>query len=295
MKGVISNTGYFCKEALTMLRQSLLSNVLSIFSTCLIFFILAMVFAGWWSSNHVVDVIQGQAEISVFYPESSGNPEIKQLTEKIQGLGGVQDVKTVDKTQAYNQMVEILGDQATILKIFDQNPFSPYIEVHIDLNHVDTVLEELNHLPNIDHVRNNQAVLDRLRNITGMMRLFGLVVFVAVAVSTLVITSQIIRLGIQNNREQINTLRFLGAPEPFIALPFLLEGLLLTGGGGLLAVALAARVLKQAYAQIAGQLSFIPLLPSQTLMSGMIAVVMGLSVIIGIGGSLVGLTTAKGR
>lgn len=295
MKNIISNAGYFFGETITMIRQSLLSNILSMLSTCLVFFILAMVISGWWSSNHVADVIQGEAEINVFYNESIGNNGVSQMIEKIQELTGVREARLVDKSEAYNRMVEILGDEANVLKIFDENPFSPFIEVKINLDKIDPVLNDLNHLTGIDHVQNNKDVLDRLRSITGMLRLFGFLVVIAVGISTLVILSQIIRLGIQNNSEQINTLRLLGAPETFIAFPFLLEGLLLTVGGGTLAAALAAFVLKQVYAQMAGNLSFIPLLPSHTLILGMVVSVLSLSMILGLVGSLLGLSTARGK
>ncbi len=295
MKNIISNAGYFLQETITMIRQSLLSNILSILSTGLIFFILAMVISGWWVSNHVADVIQGEAEINVFYNESIGNNGVSQLMEKIQGLAGVREVRLVDKSEAYNRMVEILGDEANVLKIFDENPFSPFIEVKIKLDEINSILNELNHITGIDHVQNNKDVLDRLHNISGMLRLFGFLVVVAVGISTMVIISQIIRLGIHNNSEQINTLRLLGAPESFIAFPFLIEGLLITVGGGILAVSLATFVLNQVYVRISGQLSFIPLLPSKTLIPGMVVAVMALSLILGTGGSLIGLKTARGK
>lgn len=295
MKNITSNSGYFLKEAITMIRQSRFSNVLSILSICLILFILAMVFSGWQVSNHVADIIRGDAEINVFYDEGLGNNGVSQLMEKLRGLAGVREVRLVDKNEAYTRMVEILGDEAKVLKIFDENPFSPMIEVKINLDQIDPVLNELGHLAGINHVQNNKAVLERLRNINGMLRLFGLLVLTAVGISTLIIISQIIRLGIQNNSEQINTLRLLGAPEVFIAIPFLLEGLLLTVSGGILAVSLAVSVLNQIYDQITGHLSFIPLLPAQTLITGMAVVVMSLSFILGIGGSLIGLTTARGK
>ncbi|MHB1653629.1 MAG: cell division protein FtsX [Desulfitobacteriaceae bacterium] len=295
MKNIISNAGYFLKETITMIRQNLLSNILSILSTCLIFFILAMVISGWWVSSHVADVIQGEAEINVFYNEGIGNNGVLQLVEKIQGLAGVREARLVDKSEAYNRMVEILGDEANVLKIFEQNPFSPFIEVKINLDKIDSVLNELDKITGIEHVRNNKDVLERLRNITGILRFFGFLVVVAVGISTMVIISQIIRLGIQNNTEQINTLRLLGAPEIFIVFPFLLEGLLLTVGGGILAVSMATFAIKQVYAQMAGNLSFIPLLPSKTLIAGMVVVVMSLSIIMGIVGSLIGLTTARGK
>lgn len=295
MKNITSNSGYFLREAVTMIRQSRFSNVLSILSICLILFILAMVFTGWRVTNHVADIIQGEAEINVFYDERLGNNEISQLQEKLKGLAGVREARLVDKSEAYNRMVEILGDEAKVLKIFDENPFSPMIEVKIHLDKIDPVLNELEHITGIDHVQNNKAVLERLRNINEMLRLFGLLVLAAVGISTLIIISQIIRLGIQNNSEQINTLRLLGAPEIFIAVPFLLEGLLLTMGGGILAVSLSVSVLNQIYDQMTGHLSFIPLLPAQTLITGMAAVIMSLSIILGIAGSLIGLTTARGK
>ena len=295
MKNFTSNSGYFLKEAITMIRQSRFSNVLSILSICLILFILAMVFSGWQVSNHVADVIRGEAEINVFYDEGIGENGVSQLMEKLKGLTGVREARLVDKSEAYTRMVEMLGDEAKVLKIFDENPFSPMIEVKINLDKIDPVLNELEHITGIDHVQNNKAVLERLRDINGMLRLFGLLVLTAVGISTLIIISQIIRLGIQNNSEQINTLRLLGAPELFIAIPFLLEGLLLTLSGGILALALAVYVLNQIYDQITGHLSFIPLLSAQTLTTGMAVVVMSLSLILGIGGSLIGLISARGK
>jgi cell division transport system permease protein len=293
MKDITSNAGYFARETMTMIRQGLLSNTLSIVSMFLIFFILAMAISGWRISNHVADVIQGQAEINVFYQENMENDQLRQLIETINNIQGVKEASLVDKNEAYARMAEILGDQANILKIFTENPFSPFIEVTINLDKLDPVVNELNNLTGIDHVQNNKEVLDRLRTITGTIRLFGILIVLAVGISTLVIISQIIRLGIQNNSEQINTLRLLGAPETFIALPFLLEGLLLTVSGGILAVVLTARTLRHAYAGVAGQLSFIPLLPLNTVIYSEAAGVIILSIVLGIGGGLVGLATAK--
>ena len=154
-------------------------------------------------------------------------------------------------------------------------------------------MEKINHLTGVEYVRDNREVLDRLRNIAGIMRLVGSLVVVAVSIATLVIIFHIIRLGIYNNREQINTLRLLGAPAIFIAFPFLIEGLLLTLGGGILAVALAAFAIKYLYAQMAGPLPFISLPHREALVSGMVTVVMSLSAVLGIVGSLLGLSSSK--
>ncbi|SDK67442.1 cell division protein FtsX [Natronincola ferrireducens] len=293
MKNIVYNTGYFLKEVKTMMQLNLLSNVFSLVSIGLIFFILTMVILGWWISNEVVEVMQGEAEINAYFHESIDNTRVSQLVKGINGIEGVREARVVDEEEAYGRMVEILGQEARVLEFFDDNPFSPFIEIRIYLEEMDAVLEELQFIGDIEHVRDNREVLDRLRNITGVLRLLGYLIVAAVGISTLVIISHIIRQEIYNNREQINTLRLLGAPEAFIAFPFLLKGLLLTLGGGMVAVVLASLALKYLYLQVAGPLPFIPMPSREVLTLDLVILMMFLSTILGIIGSLLGLSSAK--
>lgn len=293
MKNFSSNISYFFKEAGTIAKTNLLSNIFSLLSTGLIFFFLAMVIAGWWVSSRVVDTIKGDAEISVYYNESVDNNGAAKLAEKIKQIDGVQGVRMVDAKEAYGRMADILGKEARVLEFFDENPFSPFIEVNINLDKMDPVLKNLGTVDGVEYVRDNREVLDRIRNISTVLSLIGLLVIAAVGVSTLVIISHIIRQGIYSNREQINTLKLLGAPGSFIASPFLLEGLLLTLGGGLLAGILAVVVLNYVYGQMAGPLPFIPLPPLNELVPWLLTLVMCLSAFLGIVGSLFGLSSAR--
>lgn len=292
MKNIIYNMGYFLREAKTVVKLNLLSNVFSFLSTGLIFFILAMVISGWWISNQVVEAIQGEAEISVYFEKIDTAGALK-LAEDITGIEGVREARLVDEAEAYNRMEEILGKEARILAYFDYNPFSPFIEVKINMEEIDPVLKALDLMPVIEHVRDNREILERLSSIARVLNVLGYLVVTAVGISTMVIISHIIRMGIYDNREQISTLRLMGAPEAFIALPFLLEGLLLTLGGGALASALAVFSLKYLYAQMAGPLPFIPLPPLGALVSHLVLLIMSLSAVMGVAGSLFGLSSAK--
>ncbi|SCY91191.1 cell division protein FtsX [Alkaliphilus peptidifermentans] len=293
MKNIIYNTGYFIKEAKTIVKLDLLSNIFSVFSIGLIFFILAMVISGWWVSNQVIDVIQGEAEISIYFDDNIDSRATQQLVEEIKNIEGVGEVRIVNEGEAYERMVEILGKEATVLEFFDDNPFSPFIEAKINLEEVNNVLKEVDLLTGVSHVRDNRNVLDRLHNIAGLLQILGFLVVAAVGISTLFIISHIIRLGIYNNREQIKTLRLLGAPEVFIAFPFLLEGLFLTVGGGIVASILSNLAINQIYTQMTGPLPFIPLPPREVLVSGLAIMIVTLSITLGIGGSIFGLTSSK--
>jgi cell division transport system permease protein len=293
MKSIFYNLGYFLKEVKTIIKLNLLSNIFSFLSTGLIFFILAMVISGGWVSNRVIDAIQDEAEINVYYQEDISNKDSLQLLEDIKAIEGVEEARLVDKNEAYNRMVDILGKDAQVLEYFDDNPFSPFVEVKIDIERMSKILVKLGAVSGIDHVRDNRDILERLQHIAEILKLLGVLVITAVGISTLVIIAHIIRMGIYDNKEQINTLRLLGAPETFIAFPFLLEGLIITIGGGIMASILAAFTLKYVYAQMAGPLPFIPLPPREDLILNLLILIISLSAILGIAGSIFGLSSAK--
>ena len=292
MKKYFYNIGYFIKEAKTIIRVNLLSNITTLLSTALILFILAIVISGWWVSNQVVEAIEKEAEINVYFDESLDNEYVIKLIDKIKNIDGVRSARVVDEGEAYNRMVEILGKEAQVLKYFDDNPFSSFIEVRINLGKMDSISKKLDGQKGVEHIRDNKKALDRLNDISDILKVLGYFVVTAVGITTLVIISHIIRLGIHNSKEQINTMRLLGAPNNFIAFPFLLEGLLLTIGGGILAAALVGLVLKQVYANMAGPLPFIPLPPLGALVKNIIIIVIMISAILGLIGSFIGLSSA---
>ncbi len=293
MKNVFKNLGYFLKETVTILKLNFLSNIFSILSMGFIFLMLSMVVSGVWISSQMVELIEEEAEINVYFEENLDDDKVSKILSEIESITGVKEAAIIDKEKAYNRMVDIMGKDAGILNFFSHNPFSAFIEVKIDLEKMDLILEQIEEINNVEHIRDNQSVLNRLRSISNIIRVLGILIISAVGVSTLVITSHIIRQGIYNNKEQINTLKLLGAPESFIVLPFFLEGLILTLLAGIFAVIIGITGLKYLYIQTAGPLPFIPLPPLDTLVRGNIIMTLSVSIILGIVGSSFGLASAN--
>ena len=148
---------------------------------------------------------------------------------------------------------------------------------------------------NIDYIRDNKDIIDKLQKIITILTIVGLLVITATGISTLVVISHIIRQGIYNNRDQINTLKLLGAPDSFIGFPFLLEGLFLTLVGGILALGLIFFTFKLGYNQIGTSLLFIPLPNMESLVKTIALFILTLSGALGIIGSFFGLSSAKGN
>jgi len=293
MKNILFNTGYFIKETKTIIRMNLLSNILSFLSIGLIFFILAMMISGWWISNQVVLAIQEEAEISIYFSDDLDAAGADRLVKEIKNIEGVYEARLISEEEAYSRMEKILGKEAHVLEYLDENPFSSFIEAKIQIEDIGLILKKLDLIAGIEHVRDNREVLERILGISQTIKMLGYLIITAAGISTTVIISHIIRTGIYDCREQINTLRLMGAPEAFISIPFMLEGLLLTLGGGVLSSALAAYTLKYLYTKAAGPIAFLPFPPLEALASNLVMLIMLLSAALGAVGVLFGLSSAR--
>lgn len=291
MKTFIYNLGYFFREAIRTIKSNVLSNFISVIGTGLILFILGMVTSITYIGNEFVAKLEQEAEINAYYKEGLTSADIIELTDIISNIDGVREARLVGEEEAKSYIEGMLGEESKILELFDENPFTAFIEVRINLSTMDNVVLEISRLDNIDYVRDNKGVLSQLNGIIRGIEIFGALIIIAVGITTLIIIAHLIRQGIYNNKEQINTLRLLGASEVFIGFPYVLVGLILTLIGGLIGTILLIILINGSYDVLVNGFLFLPL-PDRGLMVRYITVfIMGISFILGLLGSLFGLSS----
>ncbi len=293
MKGFAYNIGYFIKELGKIFRLNLFSNLVSILGTGLILFLLGMVLTGGAIGNRLVKMLSEEAEINAYFKPDITMEKAELLVTQIRNVDGVRDTRLVDKSEAQDKMREVLGEEAKILELFDDNPFEAFIEIGIELEAMDTVSDRITALEGIEYIRNNREVLVQIKGITNALKVLGYLVMLAVGITTVIILSHMIRQGIYNNKEQINTLRLLGAPNSFIGFPYVLVGLLMTVTGGVIAAVLIVFLIQGAYGEMSGTLPFLPLPAEQELTARMAVILPVISLILGFMGSLFGLSSIR--
>jgi cell division transport system permease protein len=252
-----------------------------------------MVLTGWSVGDRLIGALRSEAEISAYYTVGTDKEEAVQLVEKIKELKGVQTASYIDETEAKAQMENMLGNEADILGLFSENPFEAYIDIRINLEDMDLVLTEVGTLEGIDYVRDNRSVLEKIKNITDGLKIFGILVMFAVGITTLIIISHMIRQGIYNNKNQINTLRLLGAPNGFIGFPFVLAGVVLTLLGGGLAAGMIYLLVSRGYGYLGESLPFIPLPSMNEMRDQVCLLILLVSTALGLAGSLFGVSSIR--
>jgi cell division transport system permease protein len=293
MRTFFYNIGYFLLEAKRTIRFTPLANLFSVIGTGLILFLLGLVFAGWSIGDNLIEALNEEAEISAYFDDNTNQDGALKLVDTIKGIEGVLDARYIDESQAHDRMEEMLGEEAEILGLFEENPFEAFLEIRINLNNMDKVLTEVKSLEGIDYVRDNRNVLEQMKGITDGLKIFGVLIIIAVGITTLIIISHMIRQGIYNNKEQINTLRLLGAPNGFISFPFVLAGTFLTSLGGIFAAVMLFVLFQKGYQQLSGYIPFIPLPSGDVLREKVSILILLVSLALGLAGSLFGVSSIR--
>lgn len=293
MKTFLYNIGYFLLETVRTIRFNPLSNLFSTIGTGLILFLLGMVMTGWFIGDTLVSSLRQEAEVSAYFTDAADETLALALVNRIAGMEGVLDANYVDAGQAYEQNRKMLGNEADILELFDENPFEAYIDIRINLDDMDQVLSEISGLKGIEFVRDNREILAQMKGIVDALKLLGLLIAAAVGITTLIIISHMIRQGIYNNKEQINTLRLLGAPDSFIGFPFVLAGTFLTLLGGGCAAIMMIILMNEGYHQLSGYIMFLPMPPMEELRNRISIIILVVSACLGLAGSLFGISSIR--
>lgn len=290
MGNKLFNIPYFFREAATLIKKDLSSNLMSAFSLVMIFFILTMTAGFGVSMKYMADALEAEAEISVYYDMDA---DYESIISELEVLDGVYQVTLIDALEAKDEMSRLMGDDSRILALFEYNPFSPYLEVGVDLERSQDIAETARVIKGVNFVRDNKEVLDKLKDISSAFNIAGIFVFTAVGAATIVLTSHIIRQGVYLNRDSIGTLKLLGAPDGFIYLPFIMNGVLLSLVSGIVSIGITIAAATRLYSGLTGTLPFLVLPDYKLLIFGLALFTLIASFVLGILGSIIGIKSTK--
>lgn len=295
MMRFLFNIGYYIKESGRIIRLNLLSNIFTVIGTGLILFLLGIVITGTSIGNRLVLMLNEEAEVNGYFSQGISANEREDIAARISSMDGVRGTRIVEEEEAKSRMIAILGEEAKILELFDDNPFEAFVEIQINMDDLSLVVDGVENTEGIEYIRDNREVLEKIQDIIYALRIMGYLMIAAVGITTLIILSHMIRQGIYNNKDQINTLKLLGSPSTFIGLPYVLTGVLLTLLGGVAAAFFIVWLINGVYSSIGGTIPFMPLPAREDLTANMTLLLPGISLVLGLFGSLFGLSSIRER
>ena len=231
---------YFITEAFKNIFSNGWMTLASIFTVMASLLILGVFLVLSINLNSMIGDLQGSYELIAVVDEKTTIDGLMAIRKDIERIENVNDAFLENKGDRLEELKKNFGDNSALLDRYkDDNPLRDWYKVTLaDLDRSDETAEKLEQVDGVVKVIRNQDAIDNLVRIANYIRRFSLWIILALAVVSIFIISNTIKLTVYTRRKEINIMKFVGATDWFIRWPFIIEGILIGLVGSLASVAL---------------------------------------------------------
>lgn len=202
----------------------------------------------------------------------------------------VSEITFISKTEAEQRMIEEMGEDSTVLEIFNGENIFPaqfIVKVH-DAKDIEVVAKKIEKLNFADNVLYGKEYIDTLLNITSKVKKAGYYVTIGGAVFVIFLVMWVIRMNIEQRKEEIGIKQLIGSSFFTIRMPFVLEALLLMGAASTATYYIFSSLYKEFVTYINQELpmSSLALIDISLVQDNLMAPLFGLALLLGLFGSV---------
>ncbi len=223
---------YLTRQGLHNLSRNKLMSVASIgvLTACLMITGIAALLSV--NVNSFVDYLGAQNKVIVYLQLDADEETIDEAKQEIAKIDNILDYTYVSKEDALEETKSWIseyddGAYANVLDGYEgeNNPLYASFRVTVDdLTRISETVDKLEKLPGVDFVDSPSELAGTLVTLKNTVNLAGWGLVAILVIVSLVVISNTIRLTVFARRKEINIMKFVGATNGFIRLPFLVEG-----------------------------------------------------------------------
>ena len=284
---------YFFEEALQSLWRSRFIGALSVGTIAVSLFVVGAFLAVASSLGEVVARWSQKVQVTFYLEDDLEDRIRKSLEDRLKSDPAVESVELVSRAQALARFKSLFRDLSTLPDDLGQNPFPASFEVTLRSGHhskeeVTRLVTAYEGAPGVEEAQYDLLWIERLATGVRLVRGAGALLGGILVLASVFTISNVIRLTVYARQDELDIMRLVGATRAYVKGPFVVEGMLQGGIGGLLALgllALALRVLSRDAALASELLGRTAIAVSPTLA---LALVLG-GMAVGVAGSFMSL------
>ena len=233
--------------------------------------------------------LQQSNEIVVWIDDELTTREARALGSEFNQIDNIATIEFVDRDEALEDYRLQLGEDANILDEFDSsnNPLrNSFVFTMKDPALADETIAEIEAVDGTDGVRADETVISRLIQVQRVFNIVSLAMVVGLAVISIFIISNTVKLAMFARREEISIQKIVGATNWFIRWPFVIEGMVLGLVAGGLAFLAEWGLYTELFNIAGGVIPYFKLVLFDSVRWVVLGVYCGAGVLFGIGGAV---------
>lgn len=195
--------------------------------------------------SRIISGIEGKSEVVVQIKDNTMQVDIDVLEEKIKSIPNINSVEFYSKEKAWEGMIEgMTEEEQELFQYADDNPLPDTFKVTVkDIEKMTETTTQIEIFENVEATKSPTAFADILISLRRVVNVISVAIILALVIVCMIIISNTTRASVFARRKEINIMKYVGATNSFIRIPFFIEGMVV----GMLAAVVALFLTQFAY------------------------------------------------
>ena len=187
--------------------------------------------------NSIVGSVENKNEGIIFLNDDVTDDDIEQMGTKLRNMDNIAEVSFYSKEEAFEEIKAGIENADELFNyVGEESPLPDSYRVKVkDIEKMSRTLMDINQLNGIYTVKAPNDFVKILTELKSFISLLSVVVLGALVVVSLVIILNASRASVDMRKREIAIMRFVGATNSFIKIPFFVEGMTIGVFAGLVA------------------------------------------------------------
>lgn len=217
---------YLLKEGIIGLWRNKMMALATLVTIVLSLLIIGMSYILVENIEFIMEQAETKFGITAYIDDSLSEEEVDNTYNQIKNINHVLEVQFVSKEDALRIFSSGAEDQAIFDTFKEDNPLPASFEISVDsIENQNSVLSQLYKITGleIDYFKTEADMFSHIRKIVQAV---STVIILMLVFTGIMLMSNTIKLTLHIRRQQINIMKYIGATNTFIRLPFLVEGII---------------------------------------------------------------------
>jgi len=189
-------------------------------------------------ASHLAAQLQNKIDITVYFKSETLEQKILEVQEEIVKMSpNVKSIKYISKDEALAIFRERHGDNPVLSKALQEvgdNPLLPSLNIvttngdPAQYEEVSNTLQNTSFYELISHIDflKRKDTIEKVYSINKNINIFGLLLGAILVIVAVLVVFNTVKLAIEKSKDEITTMRVVGASDWFIKGPFIIQGIL---------------------------------------------------------------------
>jgi cell division transport system permease protein len=256
---------YYLKSAASSFARNGIMTFASFVTVTCCIFLFGVFLLFTMNLTSISDQIESQCELQAYIGIEESGEKQQEIYNTILSLPNVMNAELETKEQAFKNFKQRFGEHVSVLEGLEGKDFlRSSIKISLkDLRKASSTAKEIRAIKGIAKVQNHQDVVSKVIKFTGLIKKGSSAAMIVLLVIAMFIIKNTIKISVYAREKEIHIMKFVGATDHFIRMPFIIEGMMIGSLGFIVSFALIAlgyNAVISTMSSLIGLFDFVPLI-----------------------------------